>query len=351
MNASIQKSRPLQAWAMAVLAVATALLVGAGSVSASEIGHYNGGLLNIRDPFVPAPGLYTAVYNYFYTTDRLNDRNGDKVKSVTINPGPGPGVTLGVDVNVDMYALAPALLWVSDWKPLGAKYGAIIVPTFANVSLQAQLSTATGRGGTAETSSFDVGDLFVQPIWLGWTLKHWDFALAYGFYAPAGKYDTETVTLPGGSSVKVESADNIGFGFWTNQFQGAVAWYPWEHKGTAVTAALTYEIHSEKDDFDLTPGQNLTLNWGISQYLPLTKDQKLLLEVGVAGYSSWQITDDTGSDARNGDVHDQVHAVGGQLGLAYVPWNGALNVKYFYEFAAQDRFQGEALTVSLAIKF
>jgi hypothetical protein len=114
---------------------------------------------------------------------------------------------------------------------------------------------------------------------------------------------------------------------------------------------LTYEIHGEKNDFDLTPGDNLTLNWGISQFLPLTKDQKLLLELGPAGYSSWQITDDTGRDARNGDVHDQVHAVGGQLGLAYVPWNAALNFKYFYEFAAEDRFQGQALTLSLSMKF
>ena len=48
----------------------------------------------------------------------------------------------------------------------------------------------TGRGGTAETSTFAPGDLFVQPLWLGWTLSHWDFAFGYGFYAPVGKYDT-----------------------------------------------------------------------------------------------------------------------------------------------------------------
>jgi hypothetical protein len=41
------------------------------------------------------------------------------------------------------------------------------------------------------------------------------------------------------------------------------------------------------------------LSWGISQYLPLKKDQTLLLEAGPAGYSSWQITDDSGSAAAN----------------------------------------------------
>jgi hypothetical protein len=174
---------------------------------------------------------------------------------------------------------------------------------------------------------------------------------ATAFNAPAGKYDTETVTLPGGRSITAEATDNIGYGFWTHQLQGAVAWYPWTHKATAVTAALTYEIHHQKADFDLTPGQNLTFNWGISQFLPLTRDQKLLLEVGPAGYSSWQVSDDTGSDARNGQVHDEVHAVGGQLGLTYLPWQTVLNFHGLYEFAAQDRFQGHAFGLNLAKQF
>jgi hypothetical protein len=50
-------------------------------------------------------------------------------------------------------------------------------------------------------------------------------------------------------------------------------------------------------------------------------------------------------------VHDEVHAVGGQLGLTYVPWFASLNVHYFGEFTAQDRFQGQVFGVSLAKKF
>ena len=122
-------------------------------------------------------------------------------------------------------------------------------------------------------------------------------------------------------------------------------------RAPAVLAALTYEIHGDKQDFDLQPGQNLTLNWGISQFLPLRKDQQLLLEVGLTGYSSWQITDDSGSDAGNPSVHDDAHAVGGQLGLTYVPWFASLNLHYFGEFAAQDRFQGQVFGFSLAKKF
>jgi hypothetical protein len=332
-----------------VLALGLALITS--NTHSAEIGHYIPGLPNIRDLIVPAPGFYGVLYNYFYSSDRLNDGDGNDVDSVTINPRRGPGVTLGVDVDLDIYALVPTLLWVSPWKLLGAKYGAYIAPSFANASVGAALATVTGRGVDAEASQFAIGDLFVQPLWLGWTLTHWDFAFGYGFYAPVGKYDTSTRTLPGGATVTAEAADNIGLGFWTHQLQGVMTWYPWANKGTAVLATLTYEIHGNKQDFDLTPGQNLTLNWGISQFLPLRQDQKLLLEVGVAGYSSWQITDDSGSDARNPNVHDQVHAVGGQLGLTYVPWFASLNGHYFGEFAAQDRFQGQVFGVSAAKKF
>jgi hypothetical protein len=213
----------------------------------AEIGHYAPGLPNIRDLAMPAPGFYGVLYNYFYLSDRLNDGDGDEISSVTISPrrGRGRGVTLGVDVDVDVYVLAPTFIWVSPWKILGAKYGAFITPTFANSSVGASLATVTGRGVDAETSTFAVGDLFVQPLWLGWSLPHWDVAFGYGFYAPVGKYDTNTVTLPLGNTLTAEAADNIGLGFWTHQLQGAVTWYPWANKGTAVVTALTYEIHGD----------------------------------------------------------------------------------------------------------
>jgi hypothetical protein len=325
------------------------VLLNCFSASAGELGHFAPGVFNIRDFAMPPPGFYGAVYNYFYTTDRLNDSNGNKVNSVTI--GSDPGETLDVDVNVDIYVVAPTLIWVSPWTIAGARYGALISPTFATSSLGAALAIETGRGVNAEFSSFGAGDMYVQPLWLDWTLPDWDFALAYGFYAPVGRYDTDTVTFSNIGPVKVESSDNIGLGFWTHQFQGAVTWYPTEQHATALSAALTYEINHEKKDFDLTPGSRLTLNWGASQYVPVTTDHTLLLEIGPAGYSQWQLTDDTGSDAQNPAVRDQVHAAGGQLGLTYVPWNAAMNFHYFYEFAAEDRFQGQSLGLNFAVKF
>jgi len=196
-----------------------------------------------------------------------------------------------------------------------------------------------------------VGDWFIQPVWLGWKIGHGEAVLGYGFYAPIGKYDTEVVTLPVIGDVTAESPDNIGLGFWTHQFQGAGAWYPWVDKRMAVVGALTYEIHGKKKDFDLTPGHNFAVNWGVSEYLPLTKDERFVAELGILGYDSWQVTDDSGEDARNADVRDDVHGVGLQIGSIYVPWKTALNFKYVYEYGATDRFLGQSFSLNLAVGF
>ena len=327
--------------------VAAAMLAVSGAALAGDPGHYVGGLMDTRDYFVPDPGFYAAIYNYLYTTDRYNDQNGNKVSSVTINRGPLAGETVDASVDLHMYVFVPALIWVSPWKVLGAKYGAYVAPTFANAEIQNAVSTSKGFGVTGSEATFAPGDMFVQPLWLGWTLPHWDVTAAYGFYAPVGKYDT--VTLPGGRNT-IPASDNIGLGFWTQQFQGGLAWYPWTNHATAVILALTYEYNTPQQGTDVKYGQNLWLNWGISQYLPLTKDDKLLLEIGPAGYYEWQISDTEGSLTESPGARTRISGIGGQIGLTYVPWDLVLNFRGFYEYHTESSVQGWSFGVNLIKK-
>jgi len=321
------------------------LVCGFGGVSAGELGHYVPGLLNIRDYFVPPdPGFYGLLYNYSYSTDTLKDRNGDEVGSLT-RTGRSGTTTVTVDPDVDVYALVPVFAWVTPWHVLGARYAAFIAPTFADNSLQVSLSRARSgrfRDTVLSTSlevdtDFGVGDLYVQPVWLGWSGKHYDVSASYGFYAPTGE-------------------DGLSLEFWTNQFQLAGAWYPFENRGTAITLAATYEIQSEKQNEDLTPGDRVSFNWGISQYLPLNKEQTWLADLGASGYGQWQVQEDSGSDVpriRNVQLNakDEIYAAGLQAGLTYVPWKAALTFRYQWEFGAEARFEGENLVVTLAKGF
>lgn len=242
-------------------------------------------------------------------------------------------------------------MWVAPWEFYGIKYSAYIAPSFVNANPSASISTIFGSGRNPSASQFNIGDLYVQPVWLGLTLTNWDFALGYGFYAPVGIYNTSTINLPIVGPIKYASADNTGLGFWTHQIQGSTYWYPWADKRMAVMAALTYEINQQNEDFDITPGQNLTLNWGVSEYVPLSKSQNLLLEVGPLGYDTWQVTHDTGSAANSASVLDQVHAAGCQVGVSYVPWNAALDFLFFDEYSSVGRLQGQSFSLNLLIKF
>ncbi len=211
-----------------------------GTAVAGTLGHYQAGLLNTRDFAVPEPGFYTLLYTFQYRTDTLKNRNGDEIGTLSRTGPLGGTFTVNLDTDVDIFAISPLLLWVSPWEILGARYAAAVAPSFADGSLEASLSGAlSGRffqGGFTRELEADtglgVGDLYVQPVTLGWSGKHYDVLAGYGFYAPVGE-------------------ENIGLDFWTHQLQAAGTWYPFDNKGTAVMVASTYEIHHEKEDQDL----------------------------------------------------------------------------------------------------
>jgi hypothetical protein len=318
---------------------------------AAEIGHFNPGVANIRDYALPSPGFYGVLYNYGYSTSRLNDANGNEVSSVTVQGPRGGTATFDINVDFSAYALVPAFMWAAKPKVLGGHYGAYFAPTFSNNSINATISRSTGAGLSSSAGQFNMGDIFVQPLWLGWSGKHYDVSYGYAFYIPSGKYDTTTRDLPIVGPVKIEASDNIGYGFWTNQNQGSLYLYPWSDKRMAIQNMLTWEVQRNKRNFDLTPGQSLSWKWGASQYLPLKKDNSALLEVGIAGYSSCQVSDDSGSDAVNPSVHDRVHAVGIQAGVISVKRVMALNFRWLREFSSVDRFQGNSIGLNFSLKF
>src|SRR5262249_51331530 len=113
------------------------LLVLCAERADAIVGHYTAGLPNVHDYFIPPAALYYAQYFYFYNTDTFKDRNGDSIDSVTIRRGPGTGTVLDLDLNVNQYVIAPAILWSPDWSWNGIRYGAYAVVPLANANISA----------------------------------------------------------------------------------------------------------------------------------------------------------------------------------------------------------------------
>jgi hypothetical protein len=297
----------------------------------------------IRDYVVPERGLYVAQYNGWYHSDTLKDARGGTLDRLVLveqitrgDRSVGP-ITLDLDVELNVFFVAPTFTFVPfEAESLGLRYGLFVQPTFSTTNVAASVS-ALGFERNVEEGGWDVGDMLIQPFWLGWGSERVDLSVSYGFYAPIGKY-------------RPESTDNVGLGFSTHQFQAALGLYYMEEKAGGVFFTTTYELHSEKEGVDITPGSHVTFEYGISQFV--LEHEGLLLEVGVSGYSQLQVTNDQGGDVPRQfrHVRDEVHAIGGQLGVYYVPWGLALNVRSLREYEAEDRFEGYMTTLTVAIQ-
>ncbi|MEO2174700.1 MAG: transporter [bacterium] len=260
-------------------------------------------------------------YNAYYSTDTYKDRHGDSVSSVAAGP-----VNFDIETDIDVLAITPLFFWSTEKEILGAKNSWYLAPSFAKGNVAAGISSVN-LNGSFDSNSSGMADLYMQPIMLGWKNPDYDFNLGLGVYLPVGKYD-------------VDEDDNVGLGFWTGQVQGAFYYYLYD-QATALMLAATYEAHEEKDGTDITPGNHLTLEYGVSQYL----SQRL--EVGLSGYYQRQVDDDSGNDGfLDLDVKSKVSGFGAQLSYWTTP-RLSLSLKYMKEYDAKARFEGDWIVFNL----
>ncbi len=335
-------------------------LLFSGQSFAGEQGHYYPGIINIRDVAMPPKGFYYATYNPYISSDAYMDGNGDEVdqitKSGTFTKSVGAGraqfdvtltgtITADIDIDFEAFTSQHILMWVTEHKILGADYGLYIAPSYGRVKLSASAEVSgagtvtigplskTIAGSTTvevEGEKDGFGDMLVVPFWLGWHGAEYDAGLNYGFFAPTGAYDSD-------------DAVNVGLGYWTHQAQASFIYYPTilAPKATGLMVVGTYGYHTEKDGFDLTPGQDIDLEYGISQYLHPQ------IEIGVSGFHHWQITDDKGTDApADPSVHDQTNGFAAQIGIWPVVNKFYVSFRYAWEYGAEDHFDDEIATVS-----
>lgn len=96
-----------------------------------------------------------------------------------------------------------------------------------------------------------------------------------------------------------------------------------------------YEKHFENSDTDVTYGDDIDLEWGIAKAVT----EKI--EIGVAGYAHWQITDDKGSDVTwDKSVHDRVFGIGPEIDVFSETLGTVFKFKVYKEFEAKDTNEG-----------
>lgn len=292
------------------LCALTFATMAAVAQSPSFGGHYPIGVEGIKGGSLPPPGFYIRDYNLFYFADRLNNPDGDEIG----------------DLDLFAYAQAFRPVWITDFKLLGGYYGMDFLVPLIVTDFELKVP-----GGKIADCSIGIGDLFFEPVTLSWHWQQADFGVGYGFWVPTGHTSLSLPSKP-------------GKGFWSHMFTLGGTWYPDTEKTWSISVLNRYEIHTEHEDIDITPGNTFSLEFGISKALTQT------LEVGIAGYYQQQTTKDDGDAIHSKDL-DRVFGVGPELVVTIPKCAMFVSLRYLREFCAEDRPEGNTVTLTLTKKF
>jgi hypothetical protein len=280
-------------------------------------GVYPLGMSATNSGVTPESGFTYANLFLFYARDTLRGTNGEIVATGE--------QSLMMDMN--------NFIWVSKKIGIlgGAKFSLSATLPIANNSLtDSVLGTLGGGGGFA--------DSYYQPLILGWQKKRADIRVIYGFLAPTGRFNAG-------------ASNNVGSGYWTHTVSAGETFYLTQNRMTAISAFEMYEFHTTQQGTNIHPGQNLNLDYSLTQAFQLSAG--LRLQVGLAGYGQWQTTDKTGPNItpEQATSHYVVNALGFASNVMLPARKVSLGVKYFREFANRSTYQGYSLQISGAISF
>jgi hypothetical protein len=293
---------------------------GSAPVDAQMNGHNALGDFGVLSGSQPDPGFYAAGLFLSYDSDQVLDRDGNPL---SLLPAADPS-TIGIN------ALVALLWWVSDFQILGANYGIIAAPSLANGRLEAP---ALGR--TLDVG-WGLGDLYVQPVNLGWHMNQVDFTAGLGLFAPIGRYD-------------VDASDNISLGMWSFEVSAGASIFFDEAKSWHLATLAFYETHTSKRDSDARVGDILTLEGGMGKSL-----MEGGLTVGAAYYAQWKVTaDDFGLDftppSGTQVGKHRVFGFGPDVTVALASstrLRALLNARFVWEFGARTHTDGQTLVIT-----
>jgi hypothetical protein len=310
MRAGSVRSKSTCGWLTTALAAAGMMCLLPAESAAQLNGQNIKGDAGLKSGSQAPPGAYVAVPLWFYSADKLRDRNGDTLLSGSLD-----STVFGVALNV-----------VTPKKLFGANYGFLVALPWAHNRLQGT-HDFTSKSGIALT------DMFIQPISLGWHAPRADFILGYGLYLPTGRYEDG-------------ASDNTGLGMWAHEFIAGTTVYLNESKSLHVATTMAYDIQSEKKDSSTKVGDILNLEGGVgADFLGGG------LSVGMAYYGTFKVSADRFDSLLPGLLirgKNRVWGIGPEVTLALASKSmvyGFVTVRYQWEAGGRTTTTGGAWNI------
>ena len=273
---------------------------------------------------LPPEGAFFSLPNYIYSGDI----------SGSTNLPFGGSLSLGVEA--DLYLTLPTAIWVTPVDVLGGDLALTGTFVLGHADLNAALTLAIpGIGeGTAALSDdrWAIGDPAFGAL-VGWHAGNLHYLVSASANVPVGDYEAGRLS-------------NISLNRWAVDITGAATWLNPEI-GIELSGVAGVTFNGENNETDYETGTELHFEIAAVYHFSPS------FSAGVNGYHHQQLSGDSGSGAVLGDFKGRVTALGPTVSanfqLGQVPV--AMSLRYFHEFNARNRLEGDAgwLTISIPL--
>ena len=300
----------------------TAVLLGVATPGHASEGGYSNYIPGFYGDFAlavaPEDGVALRNDVYFYGADA--DRS---VRSGAVE----------LDVELDLTFNYLTLLNKPGVEVFGAEYAFGATFVVGNVDLSTSLDAGpVSRSFQDDRTSY--GDLTLIPGIFYWDNGgNWHFSQSFYVVVPVGDYD-------------VDEAVNPGLNYWTFETDFA-ATYLNQETGQDYSVVIGYGYNTENDDTDYKSGDEAHMDFVLNQFLSEE------WAVGIHGFYYRQISGDSGDGALLGGFKAEAAGIG--PAVMWLPkrfgGNTAFILKWFNEFDAENRMEGDHVFASFAISF
>jgi hypothetical protein len=232
--------------------------------------------------------LYQNLFSYYHAAGPTFLQTGPVICGprgklcLGFNAGASGSLDLFVDQNI---------FWlVTPYKLLGANYGFLVDVPFAiadasgGAALEPVLSSSIGSitlpslQRAAGATKGSIGDIYFEPIDLGWHLRQFDAIAVGGFLAPTGAYN---------SNARL----NIGYGHWSGVLGLGGIVYADAARTWGLSIYSHYILYASQMGRNYTLRDQVPFEWSASKTFKIGSGILEEATVAAVGYAQWQISD------------------------------------------------------------
>ena len=273
---------------------------------------------------IPKPGWYLTNDLYSYNAGRSGlTPFGDRVAG---------------DVNAEALVNIAQFTYVTDEVLERGRVALGLVLPYGYVKTSGEVSSTLPSGAPITVNAEDSVTGFGDPTLaasIGWHHRDGADAAAWSLYS--------AVFVPIGSYQKGRLA-NLSGNHWALDVGSAFTFGNFD-TGRDFSGTAGFTFNAENPDTNYRSGTEFHFEAAITQHLPKG------WAIGVVGYYYQQLTGDSGAGATLGDFKGRVAALGPEVAYSFKAMDRTvnLNLRWYHEFAAQNRVEGNAVYLTLSL--